>query len=264
MASEAFWGGEGFLLASAAPRFLTERSEQRLPNEDALLDAIREALRKTDADSLRAAFDALAQAVQERRLHLMLLHEISYRIYYSLASACSESGLDGAGLRPLDLRDTPIFLRFPQWKPLLWEQLSGTLRRLAEEKSAGPSSLAGQAAAYARARFREPITLKSAADACFVSPSYLGRCFQKEFSVSFRQYVNELRLEEAKRLLEQTDRRIYEIAEAAGFGESKHFVSKFTAQYGCSPAEYRRARAESAAQARKPQDLHSPQELHEN
>ena len=58
--------------------------------------------------------------------------------------------------------------------------------------------------------------------------------------VSLKQYLNDLRLAEAKRLLLQTDLRVYEVAEAAGFGESKHLVSKFTAQFGCSPAEYRR------------------------
>ena len=77
-----------------------------------------------------------------------------------------------------------------------------------------------------------------------MSPTHLGRCFQRETGVSFKQFVNDLRLKEAKRLLLQTDLRVYEIAEAAGFGESKRFVERFTASFGCPPAEFRKRHAE--------------------
>ena len=88
------------------------------------------------------------------------------------------------------------------------------------------------------------MSLKSVAAVCFVSPAYLGRCFQREMGVSFKQFVNDLRLKEAERLLLETDLRMYEIAETAGLGESKRFVEKFTASFGCTPAEFRRVKAE--------------------
>lgn len=94
--------------------------------------------------------------------------------------------------------------------------------------------------AYARQHFREPITLKEVAERFFVSASYLGRSFQKAAGIPFKQYVNELRIEEAKRLLRQTDRLIYEIAEETGFAESKYFIARFTAMVGMSPMEYRK------------------------
>ena len=47
-------------------------------------------------------------------------------------------------------------------------------------------------------------------------------------------------LREAKRLLRDTDKMIYEIAQEAGFTESKYFISKFTDLTGVTPAEYRR------------------------
>lgn len=75
----------------------------------------------------------------------------------------------------------------------------------------------------------------------FVTPSYLGRCFQKVTGVGFKQYLNQLRIEEAKLLLARTDKMVYEVAEEVGFTESKYFVSKFTAQVGKTPLEYRKA-----------------------
>ena len=87
----------------------------------------------------------------------------------------------------------------------------------------------------------EPLLLKDVAERFFVSPAYLGRCIQKAAGISFKQYLNDRRIEEAMRLLEQTDRMIYEIADEVGFGESKYFVSRFVEKAGKTPSEYRKA-----------------------
>ena len=114
-----------------------------------------------------------------------------------------------------------------------------------------------QALTYIQRHFREQISLKSVADKFYVSPSYLGRCLQKALKgSSFRQYLNDLRIREAKRLLRDTDKMIYEIAQDVGYAdpkyfnrvfkevegvsESKYFISKFTDLTGVTPAEYRR------------------------
>lgn len=240
MASELFWGGGSVLSAENEPRQLTPLSEKRLENEEELLSRIRRAAREADGKELLAAFEELSGKLEERRTHVMLLQELCYRIPYALADVLSEESAGEISLRPLDFRDASVFPRFADWKKRLWDQLSAVLD--GQKKTGAPEKegLAGQAAGYVRAHFREPITLKSVADACFVSSAHLSRCFQKEMGVSLKQYLNDLRLREAKRLLLETNLRIYEIAEAAGFGESKYFVSKFTAACGCTPAEYRR------------------------
>lgn len=87
---------------------------------------------------------------------------------------------------------------------------------------------------------REPVTIRQVADLFYVNAAYLGRAFQKAAGVGFKQYVNELRIAEAKRLLRQSDRMIYEIAQEVGFTESKYFIAKFTEAVGESPSEYRK------------------------
>jgi two-component system response regulator YesN len=57
--------------------------------------------------------------------------------------------------------------------------------------------------------------------------------------VNFNQYVNRIRIAEAKKLLLQTDKLIYEIASEVGYTESKYFIVKFTQEVGKSPTEYR-------------------------
>lgn len=249
MESEIFWGTDVVLSADSPLPHLKPSSESRLEEEERLLSALCQALKDTDKEKLHAVFGELTDLAAEHRLHIMLLQELNYRIFYALAGLLPKEEQGGARLHPLDFRDAPVFPRFARWREELWEQLTAALETLEEAGHKWKSDLAGQAAAYVRAHFREPITLKSIADKCFVSPAHLGRCFQRAMGVSLKQYLTDLRIEEAKSLLVQTDLRVYEIAERVGFGESKHFVSRFTVCCGCTPAEYRKGKTEGEKQA---------------
>ena len=53
-------------------------------------------------------------------------------------------------------------------------------------------------------------------------------------------YLKELRVNEAKRLLEETDMRVIEISQKVGYENEKHFMKLFKGQCGVSPTEYRK------------------------
>lgn len=81
----------------------------------------------------------------------------------------------------------------------------------------------------------------------FISPVYVGRVIQQASGETFKQYVNRLKMEEAKQLLSSSDQLVYEIAEELGFKDSKYFISRFTEETGMSPAEYRRKKGKLKA-----------------
>ncbi|MNO02326.1 HTH-type transcriptional regulator YesS [compost metagenome] len=57
--------------------------------------------------------------------------------------------------------------------------------------------------------------------------------------MNFIDYLIELRIREAKRLLAQNDSRIYDVAGAAGFKDVKYFSKVFKKITGLTPVEYR-------------------------
>ena len=57
--------------------------------------------------------------------------------------------------------------------------------------------------------------------------------------VSPIHYINSLRLNKAKKMLEETNTPISQIMEAIGFYDSAYFSKTFKEYYGCSPKEYR-------------------------
>jgi two-component system response regulator YesN len=66
--------------------------------------------------------------------------------------------------------------------------------------------------------------------------------FSKAKGITIKQYLNNFRINEAKKLLLNTNKMIYEIASEIGFRESKYFISKFINSEGVSPAQYRKGK----------------------
>ncbi|OMF69092.1 response regulator transcription factor [Paenibacillus glucanolyticus] len=101
--------------------------------------------------------------------------------------------------------------------------------------------------AYIEANFHENISLKSIAGKFYMNPVYLGQLFKKAYGVYFNDFLLQLRVNEAKRLLRQTDLRIYEVAERVGFGNPDYFVTQFEKIERMTPSEYRSRLMKEAA-----------------
>lgn len=85
----------------------------------------------------------------------------------------------------------------------------------------------------------EPIMMRDAARAAGLNPSYFSHCFKKNLGISFKQYLNRKRLEEAAVELTTTEHQISEIAFACGFGSVSSFYQNFTELYKLSPKKFR-------------------------
>lgn len=84
------------------------------------------------------------------------------------------------------------------------------------------------------------LTLKELSEKYYVNSAYLGQLFRKKYGCSFKDYLNQYRMEEAAKLLIRTDQKIYQIAETVGFKDVDYFVNRFIAAKGCTPAKFRK------------------------
>ena len=84
------------------------------------------------------------------------------------------------------------------------------------------------------------VTLADAARYVHMNPSYLSQLFKHEMNVNFVDYVTNLRITEAKRLLTSTTLRISEIACRLGYNDIAYFSNMFRKIIGISPSEYRK------------------------
>ena len=67
----------------------------------------------------------------------------------------------------------------------------------------------------------------------------LTEAFRKEFGITIMQYLNELRMEQAERLLCESNAPVSQIAEHCGFADAGYFTRRFTAKHGLSPSAFR-------------------------
>ncbi len=94
---------------------------------------------------------------------------------------------------------------------------------------------------FIAAHFCEPIQIKDVAQAVGVTPRHLSRIFRQISDHSLNEYITQLRLSNAQRLLVTTDCKIIDIMYESGFRSQAWFYRIFQQQAGCSPSHYRRA-----------------------
>ncbi|MFC5212812.1 GlxA family transcriptional regulator [Streptomyces coerulescens] len=84
------------------------------------------------------------------------------------------------------------------------------------------------------------LTVGSLATRASLSPRHFARAFQTETGMTPGRYVDRVRLEHARRLLEDTTDGIEEISRASGYGTPEAMRRAFVKALGAAPAEYRR------------------------
>ena len=88
--------------------------------------------------------------------------------------------------------------------------------------------------------YREDLTLSELADRVHLSAPYLSKFFEKQFGVTFLNYLTSVRLNHAVDELLKTNDTIETVSANAGFPNSHAFVQAFKREYGVLPSIYRR------------------------
>lgn len=93
---------------------------------------------------------------------------------------------------------------------------------------------------YADRNFRTPFILRDAASAIGYDYAYVSKFFKRKVGISFKQYLNNLRVTEGKTLLSTSEKSIEEIGEECGFSSLRTFDREFRLHSGVTPSEYRK------------------------
>jgi AraC-like DNA-binding protein len=94
---------------------------------------------------------------------------------------------------------------------------------------------------YIHAHYGEDISLETLAQSVYLSPYHLSRLFHERFGLPPHAYLNQVRVTQAKALLNQG----YEVADvslAVGFADQSHLTRAFKRIIGVAPGQYRKIR----------------------
>ena len=116
----------------------------------------------------------------------------------------------------------------------LWQLQQNRMKESAEEED-----VIARAKKYIDENFREDISRSDIAAMTYVTPNYLSKLFKNNMNMNLREYINKLRIEEAKRLLLSTALPVSEIASQVGYYNISYFSTVFHKLVGVSPYDWR-------------------------
>src|SRR5690554_2698971 len=119
--------------------------------------------------------------------------------------------------------------------------LYGRLLRLLRAVYINPvyDEVTGKAVEYICKNYKHSISLSDVAGYIGVNSSYLSRKFKKDCGKGFNEYLNKIRIEYAKILMENGYENIKEIVTEVGFNNYNYFFKVFKDSQGMTPLEYR-------------------------
>ncbi len=107
---------------------------------------------------------------------------------------------------------------------------------VAEYNSSNPIAKARQ---YIIINYGKQITLSELASQAYLSEEYFSRLFKKETGKTVTEYITEVRMNRAKKLLQQSNLNISEISDVVGINNASYFSIQFKKFFGVSPTSYR-------------------------
>ncbi|MDO3413280.1 response regulator [Saccharibacillus sp. CPCC 101409] len=179
-----------------------------------------------------------------------------------IAGACDElAALLRQRLRRSGMAEQDYAAR-PAADPNLFNSYEALERRLKEElrELAGRIGRSGldktywlveKARIYMDEHYRTDLKASEVAAWLKITPSYFSYIFKQSTGRGFTEYMNEMRMEQAKNLLATTHDKVFEIADRVGYKEYKYFVSVFKTYTGMTPKEYRGLSAAKESGGRK-------------
>ena len=92
---------------------------------------------------------------------------------------------------------------------------------------------------YIRNNYSIKLSTEDIASKMFFNKNYLAKLFKAHTGLSIREFIRRIRLEEAMKLLRETDKNVSDISRDCGFSDVKTFYTAFESFAGCTPKSYR-------------------------
>ena len=102
-----------------------------------------------------------------------------------------------------------------------------------------PSVLVMKVSNYIQQHLSEPIKTEDIAKALYMGRSRLSTNFKKETGMNISDYITQVKIDEAKRLLRYSSKSFLSISIYLGFSSQSHFTKVFKEKTETTPSEYR-------------------------
>lgn len=206
-----------------------------------LVDSVMEAFNLLNAAGYQDTIAAEAERFRTMRLAPETVKKTVIHLMYKMKEYMEESGEQASDvLAKYDvsaLADSVMNLN--DLLDLLLNFGHECIDLLSREQARKSQGIIQEINEYIREHYREGLTIKKLAERFYLHPVYLGQLLMKKNGVGFNEWVHNLRIEEAARLLRLNQYKNSEIAEKVGYANYSQFLKQFEKRLGMSPNEYK-------------------------
>lgn len=206
------------------------------------IDELVEQVKENRREGMIEAAGRVFGAIRENAMSMEVLSANIYHLLYRLLELAGELDEESNQEEILQYISRESFQQLALSKDQ--SELTGFVLEyaayLAQLRKAETGDTAEKVRDYVREHYREKLSLKELGERFYVNNVYLGQLFKKKYGITFKEYLNEIRMEEAIRLLGETDLHIYAVAREVGFSDADYFINKFVRTMGMTPFQFRK------------------------
>lgn len=208
---------------------------------------IFKAIRNTDIENAKHLLEKLAlYFLTHSKGQLEILKGLSIEFIISLGRFATECGVKFEEsfrrglLKFKELEEADTTEKVFVWLLTIGNAYIDTLTQQSFDEN---EAVVKKAVAYIQGHYASPeLSIDEVAKAVYVSPNYLSRMFKSQVGCSILEYIRNIRLEQAKLILQHSDKNASQVAKNVGYHDRTYFSKVFKQIIGVSPNEYRRKR----------------------
>lgn len=144
------------------------------------------------------------------------------------------------GQNILSLERIAKFKNVDQIKNWLKNTINSFIELTVKQKTPEKRDIIMEIKEYINQNYDKDIGLADISKKFFINQYYFSQLFRKKTGETYQNYVITLRIDRAKKLLKNTDMKVYEVCNAVGYTDARYFSRLFERLEGCKPSEYKR------------------------
>jgi two-component system response regulator YesN len=203
-----------------------------------------EAIGTLSADMIRPAISVFMEALAQRNSTRIQIRAALAELIAILTRKFLELGIDlndsfhEFWTDPYSLLER--YRSLPEIRKWLTDIILAAALALEEERRVSIKGIVAQVQQLIRENYADAeLSLPMLAGKVYLSPAYLSKLYKKETGETYVEYLTRVRMDEAKKLLKQTNMRSSEIGVLVGYLNAQYFCFLFKKYTGLSPMEFR-------------------------
>ncbi|WP_158082005.1 helix-turn-helix domain-containing protein [Paenibacillus ferrarius] len=247
--------GRSYLEASTAIDYKMIKGNQRviffddlmahdhadLLNPRRILDELEIVLQYGEALRITRDVHQITIKIKQSGMTLFIAKELCYDIIHKFIAFMENRSPGCSSDRLPDILALTDYTTLDEIADLLTTACTALCHSLDEPKSASPAVMIDQINKYILQYYSEyDFSVQKIAEHFSLSLSYLSRYYKEQTGRTVMEYLKEVRIEQAKRLLRHTNSSVKEIVQQIGYYDVSSFIRTFKQQVGITPGEYRK------------------------